>query len=222
MTKKQMDYAIFWLPIVGGILLGGLAGNAWYGGNKILALWLGFAGLICFLLLGVLQLQQAIWRSGASERNTPNIAERQLRAYVTVDGAAISKFGGKEPPEFQVILKNTGQTPAYEIKGFTGVFMGDFPYRQTFPTVGGVQSFPSVLGAGSIMRGIVPTARSLSDAEIAAIKDGTGAIYGFGGVSYKDAFGDSHLTKYRFFFGGTAGARPDGLMMATEQGNSAD
>jgi hypothetical protein len=61
-----MDIAIFWLPVVGGILLGGLAGNAWYGGDKILALWLTFFGLICFGLVAVLQIQQTILQSKAS------------------------------------------------------------------------------------------------------------------------------------------------------------
>src|ERR1035437_4393596 len=57
-----MDLAIFWLPLIGGILLGGIAGNAWYGGDKILALWLGFAGLVCLLLVGVIQIQQSIMK----------------------------------------------------------------------------------------------------------------------------------------------------------------
>jgi len=43
---KQTDFIVFWLPIIGGVLLGGFAGTAWYGGNKILGLWLGFAGIV--------------------------------------------------------------------------------------------------------------------------------------------------------------------------------
>jgi hypothetical protein len=55
-----MDFAIFWLPIIGGILLGGIAVGAWYGGNRIAGLWLGFGGILCLLLIVVLQIQQAI------------------------------------------------------------------------------------------------------------------------------------------------------------------
>ncbi|MFZ0372192.1 MAG: hypothetical protein WAL39_02665 [Xanthobacteraceae bacterium] len=61
---KQTDFIVFWLPIIGGVLLGGFAGTAWYGGNKILGLWLGFAGIVCFLLVGTIQIQQAISRTG--------------------------------------------------------------------------------------------------------------------------------------------------------------
>jgi hypothetical protein len=73
MKSRVMDIAIFWLPIVGGILLGGLAGNAWYGGNKIVALWLTFFGLICFALVAVLQIQQAILQSKTSSQQ-PDVA----------------------------------------------------------------------------------------------------------------------------------------------------
>lgn len=58
MTSKTVELAIFWLPLVAGVLLGGIAGSAWYGGDKIPAIWIGFFGIICFLLTGTLQLQQ--------------------------------------------------------------------------------------------------------------------------------------------------------------------
>jgi hypothetical protein len=69
MQRKFMTFAIFWFPIIGGILLGGFAGSAWYGGNKILALWLSFFGVVSFLLVVVIQLQQFI---SDEESNTPD------------------------------------------------------------------------------------------------------------------------------------------------------
>ena len=55
-----MNLLFFWLPIIGGVLLGGFAGNAWYGGDRILAIWLAFAGVVCFELVAAIQLQQAV------------------------------------------------------------------------------------------------------------------------------------------------------------------
>jgi hypothetical protein len=58
MTSKTVELAIFWLPLVAGVLLGGIAGSAWYGGDKIPAIWIAFFGILCFLLTGTLQFQQ--------------------------------------------------------------------------------------------------------------------------------------------------------------------
>jgi hypothetical protein len=55
-----MDFANFWFPIVGSILLGGFSAAAWYAGHKIAGLWFGFAGAVCLLLLATLQIQRAI------------------------------------------------------------------------------------------------------------------------------------------------------------------
>jgi hypothetical protein len=65
-----MALAIFWLPLIAGLLLGGLAVAAWYGGDKTLAIWSAFIGVVFFLLTGTLQLQQYIWRVA----NQPNIS----------------------------------------------------------------------------------------------------------------------------------------------------
>ena len=78
MKRRSMDLAIFWLPIIGSILLGGLAGTVWYGGNKTFGLWLAFAGLICLGLVVVLQIQQAIWASHASEPAATTATPKQM------------------------------------------------------------------------------------------------------------------------------------------------
>jgi hypothetical protein len=57
-----MAWAIFWLPLVAGILLGGLAVGSWYGGDKTVAVWVGFVGVICLVLTATLQVQQYVWR----------------------------------------------------------------------------------------------------------------------------------------------------------------
>jgi hypothetical protein len=61
MTSKTVELAIFWLPLLAGVLLGGIAGSAWYGGDKIPAIWIAFFGILCFLLTGTLQLQQYVY-----------------------------------------------------------------------------------------------------------------------------------------------------------------
>jgi hypothetical protein len=69
MERKGMDAAVFWLVIIGPILIG-LAVAIWYGSSKTFGLWTGFAGAVLLLLAGSLQWQQAILQSQASEQPT--------------------------------------------------------------------------------------------------------------------------------------------------------
>ena len=66
---KLMEFGILVAPIIGGVLLGGFAAAALFSGYKILGLWLAFAGIICFLLVVVLQIQNAIQNSGTGQLN---------------------------------------------------------------------------------------------------------------------------------------------------------
>lgn len=60
MTEKLINVSVFWLPLVAGIILGGLSPSVWYGGDKIAALWMTFAGLVLLLLTGAFQVQAYI------------------------------------------------------------------------------------------------------------------------------------------------------------------
>ena len=60
MTGKLINVGIFWLPLLAGIILGGLSPSIWYGGDKIAALWMSFAGLMLLLLTATFQLQSYI------------------------------------------------------------------------------------------------------------------------------------------------------------------
>jgi hypothetical protein len=56
-TEKLINVGIFWLPLIAGIILGGLSPSVWYGGDKIAALWMTFAGLVLLLLTATFQIQ---------------------------------------------------------------------------------------------------------------------------------------------------------------------
>jgi hypothetical protein len=60
MAEKLINVGIFWLPLVAGIILGGLSPSVWYGGDKIAALWMTFAGLVLLLLTATFQAQTYI------------------------------------------------------------------------------------------------------------------------------------------------------------------
>jgi hypothetical protein len=60
MTDKLINVGIFWLPLIAGIILGGISPSVWYGGDKIAALWLAFVGVGLLLLTGAFQIQAYI------------------------------------------------------------------------------------------------------------------------------------------------------------------
>jgi hypothetical protein len=45
---------------LGGIILSGLGPSIWYGGDKIVALWVAFFGVVLLFLTGVVQIQAYI------------------------------------------------------------------------------------------------------------------------------------------------------------------
>lgn len=93
-----MEFAVFWLVIIGPILIG-VAVGIWYGSGKTPALWVGFAGTVLLMLAGALQLQQAIWKSQASGPTVNPIIEgsggKGGEAKIGGSGIAIGGPGGQ-------------------------------------------------------------------------------------------------------------------------------
>src|SRR6266851_3835286 len=90
MRRKVMAFAELWLPIIGAGICIAWAVGAWYGDNKILAIWLIFGGIICLLLLGTLQWQHIILE-GRSGKKVSDVAETQ-RAFVVYKGIAAHRL----------------------------------------------------------------------------------------------------------------------------------
>ena len=60
MTEKFINIGVFWLPLIAGIILGGMSPSIWYGGDKISALWMTFFGIALLLLTATFQIQSYI------------------------------------------------------------------------------------------------------------------------------------------------------------------
>lgn len=60
MAEKLINVAIFWMPLIAGIILGGMAPSVWYNGDKISALWMTFVGVTLLLLTATFQVQSYI------------------------------------------------------------------------------------------------------------------------------------------------------------------
>jgi hypothetical protein len=112
-----MNWAIFWLPLIAGILLGGLAVGNWYGGDKTLAVWVGFVGAVLFLLTAALKGQQYVWR--VADQPKLSILPSGQRSYLRWDPPASYQmqindvpnpdYGAwKVPALLKILVRNSG------------------------------------------------------------------------------------------------------------------
>lgn len=148
-------------------------------------------------------------------------AERQLRAYVSAGEATIQNFGFAEIIKGRVIVKNSGQTPAYKMKIKTTFGFDEYPLRTKPPAPDDLVE-ETDLGPGDFTQSLSPMARILTSEEIGRIRDGHAAIYFIGVIEYRDAFGHERITKFRRLFGGYAGVNDQGAMATDKEGNESD
>lgn len=146
-------------------------------------------------------------------------AERQDRAYVLPFQAAISSIT-ESSVRIRVNILNTGKTPAKNAQAWMRADVSSFPLTGSLPA----DDRSPLLSKGPIGPGQtleMPLHKTLSDAEIAAIKAGTSAVYVHGEISYEDAFGQVRKTWFRLYKGGNAGLENAALPTAPE-GNDFD
>jgi hypothetical protein len=200
--------------------------------------WVGI-GQTAALILTIL----AIMRQTGTLKDS---AQRQLRAYVMGESGTIVNIANPIPaflgqvfsdtgaaitnlacgPIAYVQIKNTGQTPAFEVEHWGNICVREFPLTATLPSeINGTRTnlIRSVLGAG------IPSTKTLfhgpllTEQQIANLRAGTAAIYVYGEIRYTDIYKKTHFTKYRLMhhvLGGAIGVSTD--LSFTEGGNEAD
>jgi hypothetical protein len=144
---------------------------------------------------------------------------RQLRAYVFVSRAEIVDLDAGMPI-VQVDIRNTGQTPAYNV---THVWRcGSFPYPLTEKLPLPREAEPIAwahLGPGAMVR-VHRTADRLLTYGNAERSNRPLAFYVYGEIAYRDAFRKIRTTRYVFFHEGLPRIGP-GHLMAHQRGNEA-
>jgi hypothetical protein len=133
-------------------------------------------------------------------------AQRQLRAYVCVESAFL-KFPERNITEPRVYFKNSGQTPAYNVRGWIHTWFAEYPPQEVFPVP--PHDFvmaKTILGPGT--KTTFVAARKSVEPQLAEFL-GTPqlTLYVYGEVHYNDAFGIDRTTKYRLIHGGPEGIR---------------
>jgi hypothetical protein len=157
------------------------------------------------------QSAKAAKEAADATRDSVNLAkdtaERQLRAYVYVlpppQGIPNAVADGLQ--RAVVAVRNSGQTPAYQMQ-FRGNFgFGPYP-APTNPTFReGPYGGAMVLNPATELTtgAVISTEEKFSQADLDSIVDGkTRRLYIFGSVIYKDAFGKDRVTEFCFAYYG--------------------
>jgi hypothetical protein len=134
----------------------------------------------------------------------------QLRAYVLTSRTVVTNLvhGTTEMPEAQVTIKNSGQTPAHNVISVNRFAIDKYPSPPTLNLIISDREFSNpalsreVLGPGDTSISVVSAGRLLTAPEKASLASGTGIVYVYGEIRYRDAFGRKQSTKYRYMMGG--------------------
>ena len=146
-------------------------------------------------------------------------AKTQLRAYVFIDSISVSNIANPAPnivipgnnpaglqypvhgPITHMSIKNFGNTPAHDVVHWARICIREFPLNPLHPLDGPPDGNPTKMPLipGSPSSKWVRFPHPLTNDEIASLRVNTSAIYVYGGITYKDEFGDERWTKFCFF-----------------------
>jgi hypothetical protein len=135
-------------------------------------------------------------------------AQRQLRAYISVNPSEISRITPTETFHFAFVLLNGGSTPAYSVGQVGELQLTEHPLPENFP-------FPNLPPERKSLTMVPPripsighllaTSKFTKDEIIEILTgapEGGRRLYIFGHVDYIDAFKKKHWTRFCFSFPG--------------------
>jgi hypothetical protein len=128
--------------------------------------------------------------------------------------------GVAKPTVAEIVIKNSGQTPAYRLSTATAVLVDDNPLQADRRVPSMPDNHTVVPPTGSYALSVAME-KPLTADQLKAIQKGTQAIYVFGEIAYDDAFGECRVTRYRFFYSGAGADNGSKVGLAyLDEGNS--
>lgn len=123
---------------------------------------------------------------------------RQLRAYITVKNAAPFDPSVGTQPGGLITLVNSGQTPAYELRALTAMRLRPPGQHRPLTDPDFSECGAHIIGAGGEYELQPSYEQTLTFAEEGQVWTNKMAIYVYGIIAYRDAFGASRTTKLAF------------------------
>lgn len=166
--------------------------------------------------------EKAAKSAAESVETMQDTARRQLRAYISINAASI-EFPSPGVPKVTVSIKNTGQTPAHNVKHWIHQWIEFFPLRVDLPQPpGDLVMSCDVMGTGATHANSITHPKMIvkRDEDINIIGTPKGTIYVYGEITYSDVFGERHFSKYRYMYGGSE-RKTGNVLSACPEGNEA-
>jgi hypothetical protein len=152
-------------------------------------------------------------------------AERQLRAYVFPSEQKTSDVVLGKHPSSEILVKNTGLTPATNVIAWAGITVVNFPLarelKRATPEYMKTAS-RRVVGPGGAFKIHPVWDEALTAQHMKMLADGTAAVFIWGEITYVDVFGQTRKSGINTYFGGDTGLREDGFTTTAIEGNEAD
>jgi hypothetical protein len=150
-------------------------------------------------------------------------AERQLRAYVFVIETKILAFEVGKIIDIELTVKNTGQTPAYDLTTTSIPQINSYPTPIGLPELNWNGEMSNVnMGPNTIIYPRSITKEVLSQEWLDAIKGGNSAYYLVGEIKYFDAFKRDRSTQFRLMLTRRAIERGTKSLEISPDGNKAN
>jgi hypothetical protein len=145
---------------------------------------------------------------------------RSLRAYVFVESATILNADG---PVYtvKIRIKNTGQTPAYNVRHWLATGVAEFPEPKEGFAPPQQRTTASIDTLGSQVNSESIQSRPYKEGNRETMQTGVAALWVFGRVDYEDVFRRKCWTSYRYLVGGDMGFNGQ-LLAPAKAGNDAD
>lgn len=169
-------------------------------GEAIIALFTVILGIATWLL----------WRSTRDLVNEAKAtAERQLRAYVMIDKASVKNLGPGGEPVVNLLIRNSGQTPAHDVKHWVASGIAPYPLSEAMlkKIMGEETELPPKPVAPNGEFNLPSESEVLTEASYGGLFNKTHALYVVGEIRYRDAFGVDRETDFLLFTGGPIGVQ---------------
>ncbi len=186
-------------------------------------MWATIIGVIgAWVGLGILIVQTIISR---------HTAQRQLRAYVFTNTSDILEGTIIDPPRIDktnfpfvhVTIKNSGQTPAYDVISWLQIDVTVQTEERTLVVSTPIQRGSTInLGPGGTFTKFLWFHRPVTAPEISEIASGVRGVYAYGRIEYIDAFKVRRFTNFRLKYTGVFPPPPNSIFNFCESGNDAN